>query len=207
MPLPTTFDVSLPAWIGGMSALAGKRYPDDASRVALTITLSARNVAEGTGGPFGAAIIETDTGRVELRRFFGVDDAGVRVNPRIVEGQLHGGIAAGVGQVLGETMRYDEDGNPLTTTFADYLLPAADQLPMFDLEPSSTATSFNQLGVKGVGESGIVGAVPAVHNAVVDALSHLGVKHVDLPCTPERVWRAIEEARMSDRASADDIVR
>jgi carbon-monoxide dehydrogenase large subunit len=139
------------------------------------------------------AVIELDpaTGHWSLERFVGVDDAGPRVNPMIVDGQLHGGIAGGVGQVLGEVLEWDEDGNPLTTTFADYPLITAEQLPSFELEASATTSSFNDLGWKGVGESGTVGATAATHNAVIDALAHLGVTHIDLPCTPRRVWEAI----------------
>lgn len=142
------------------------------------------------------AVVEVDveTGHVELVKYVGVDDAGIRVNPMIVEGQLHGGIAAGIGQVLGETMRYDEWGNPTTTNFADYPLPTADQLPMFNLVATETPTSFNSIGAKGVGESGIIGATPAVHNAVLDALASSGVEHLDLPCTPQRIWQAIQAA-------------
>ncbi|MFT7650044.1 MAG: carbon-monoxide dehydrogenase large subunit [Candidatus Poriferisodalaceae bacterium] len=139
------------------------------------------------------AVVEVDmeTGLVDLVRFISVDDAGPRVNPMIVEGQIHGGIASGAAQALGEVMLWDEHGNPVTTNFADYSMAAIDQFPMFDVIPSATASSMNELGFKGVGESGTVGATPAVHNAVIDALSHLGVEHFDLPCTPERVWAAI----------------
>ncbi len=138
--------------------------------------------------------VDTQTGMVRLRRFIAVDDAGVRVNPMIVEGQIHGGIASGVAQVLGEEMTYDADGNPVTSNFADYAIGSIDQFPLFELVGSETATSMNALGFKGVGESGIVGSVPAVHNAVIDALAPLGVRHMDIPCTPHRVWQAIQAA-------------
>ena len=140
--------------------------------------------------------LDPDTGAWALVRFAAVDDAGPRVNPAIVEGQIHGGIASGFGQVAGEVAYWDEHGTPLTTTFADYPLPSADQLPSFELGHAATASSFNALGFKGVGESGTIGATAAVHNAVIDAVSHLGVRHVDLPCTPERVWRAIRDAHL-----------
>lgn len=153
------------------------------------------NLGENTAFPSGTHVavveVDTETGHVELVRFVGVDDCGVRVNPTIVEGQLHGGVASGVSQVLGEEMRYDTDGNPLTTNFADYGLATADLFPPFELEVSETATSFNTLRAKGVGEAGGVGSVGALHNAVVDAVRHLGVEHIELPCTPQRVWRAI----------------
>jgi carbon-monoxide dehydrogenase large subunit len=142
------------------------------------------------------AVVEVDreTGAVQLVRYVGVDDAGLRVNPMIVEGQLHGGIASGVSQALGEEMRYDAGGNVVTSTFLDYQIGTADQLPFFELEASAVATSFNPLGVKGVGESGTIGATPAVHNAVLDALRPYGVEHLDLPCTPLRVWDALRRA-------------
>lgn len=135
--------------------------------------------------------VDTETGAVQVLRFIAVDDAGARINPLIVEGQLHGGIAAGIGQALGETMVYDDGGNPLTSTFIDYAMPTADQLPSFELTAAGVPTSYNPLGVKGVGESGTIGATPAVHNAVIDAVRHLGVQHFDLPCTPHRVWEAL----------------
>ena len=141
-----------------------------------------------------AAVVEvdTETGAVRLLRLVGVDDAGTIVNPMIVEGQIHGGMASAIGQVLGEVIAHDEHGNQLTSSFMNYLMPTTDQLPSFELVPSAIASSFNSLGFKGVGESGTVGATGAVHNAVIDALE--GVDHLDLPCTPERVWTAITNA-------------
>ncbi|MCP3987897.1 MAG: xanthine dehydrogenase family protein molybdopterin-binding subunit [Actinomycetia bacterium] len=139
--------------------------------------------------------VDTETGGVDLVRFVAVDDAGVRINPLIVDGQLHGGIAAGISQALGEEVLYDDAGNLVNTTFLDYTVATTDQLPSFELTASQHATSVNPLGIKGVGESGTIGSTPAVHNAIVDAISHLGVEHMDLPCTPERIWTAIERAR------------
>ncbi len=146
------------------------------------------------------AVVEVDieTGRVWLRRLIGVDDAGVRVNPMIVEGQIHGGMASGAAQALGEEMAYDAEGNPITANFADYAIGSIDLFPLFELGVSETATSMNSLGFKGVGESGTIGATPAVHNAVIDAVSHLGVLHMELPCTPRRVWEALESVRSPD---------
>jgi len=115
----------------------------------------------------------------------------------IVEGQLHGGIVSGISQALGEAMAYDDDGNPLTTTFLDYGMASIDIVPQLELLASATASSFNSLGAKGVGEAGIVGAVGAVHNAVVDAVIHLGVSHIELPCTPVNVARALRAAPVS----------
>lgn len=145
------------------------------------------------------AVIELDpaTGLVDVVRYVGVDDAGRRVNPMIVEGQLHGGIAAGLGQALGEIVAFDDAGNPITTNFMDYAVPTADLVPSFELVPAEISSSFNAGGFKGVGESGTVAAAPAVHLAVLDALRPYGTEHLDMPCTPLRVW---EWLRHTDRA-------
>ncbi|MBW3575987.1 MAG: molybdopterin-dependent oxidoreductase, partial [Actinobacteria bacterium] len=149
--------------------------------------------------PFGAHLavveVDTETGQVALRRMVTVDDAGRVLNPLLAEGQRHGGIAQGVGQALWEEMAYDGDGVPLTADLASYAMPTAGDLPAFELVAMETPTPVNPLGAKGIGESGAIGSTPAVQNAVVDALAHLGVDHVDLPCTPERVWQAIVTAR------------
>ena len=136
--------------------------------------------------------VDTETGMVRLLRHIACDDAGTIVNPLIFDGQVHGGVAAGVSQALFEEFRYDEDGNPLTTTLADYSFPAASEFPSFERIEHETATPHNPLGAKGIGEAGTIGATPAVQNAVVDAVSHLGVRHIDMPLTPERVWSAIQ---------------
>lgn len=158
------------------------------------------NVESGfeSGGqtfPFGAhvAVVEVDaeTGEVELLRLVAVDDAGTVLNPLIFEGQIHGGIAGGVAQALLEELAYDDDANPLTTNFADYPVISAAELPSFELVRSETPTDRNLLGAKGIGESGTVGATAAVQNAVIDALAPYGVRHLDMPLSPERVWRAI----------------
>jgi carbon-monoxide dehydrogenase large subunit len=151
---------------------------------------------EGATFPFGVhvAVVEVDseTGLVRPVRHVAVDDCGRVLNPLLVAGQQHGGIAQGLGQALWEAVAYDEDGNPLTATLADYGLPSAAELPSFEASSTETPTPFNPLGAKGIGESGTVGSMPAVQNAVIDALSHLGVRHLDTPLTPERVWRAIQ---------------
>jgi aerobic carbon-monoxide dehydrogenase large subunit len=148
--------------------------------------------------PFGTHVavveVDTETGKVDLVRFVAVDDAGRLLNPLLAEGQIHGGIAHGVAQALLEEVCYDAEGTLLTSTFADYGVITAAELPDFELETTETPSPLNPLGAKGVGESGAVGATPAVVNAVVDALDHLGVRHLDMPCTPERVWRAIHAA-------------
>jgi carbon-monoxide dehydrogenase large subunit len=127
-------------------------------------------------------------------RHVAVDDCGRVLNPLLVAGQQHGGIAQGAAQVLWEQVLYDDDGNPITPTFADYGIPAASELPSFEASGTQTPTPLNPLGAKGIGESGTIGSTPAVHGAVLDALAPLGVRHVDMPCTPERVWRAIADA-------------
>jgi carbon-monoxide dehydrogenase large subunit len=148
--------------------------------------------------PFGAHVavveVDTDTGQVELRRLVAVDDAGRIVNPLLVEGQVHGGLAQGVAQALMEEVRYDDDGNPITANLADYAMISATELPSFELVPMETPTPVNPLGVKGMGESATIGSTPAVQNAVIDALAHLGVRHIDMATTPERVWSAIRTA-------------
>jgi carbon-monoxide dehydrogenase large subunit len=148
--------------------------------------------------PFGAHVVvvevDRETGAVHLRRVLTVDDSGRVLNPVVVEGQRHGGIAQGLAQALWEEVRYDDDGNPLTATFGDYAFPSAAELPSFDLVPMETPTPVNPLGAKGIGESGAIGSTPAAQSAVIDALSHLGVRHVEMPTTSQRVWRAIAAA-------------
>ena len=149
--------------------------------------------------PFGThiAVVEIDreTGDVELKRMIAVDDCGRIISPLLVAGQVHGGLVQGIGQALWEGAQYDENGQPLTGTLMDYALPIASELPRFELDHTETPTPVNPLGVKGVGEAGTIGATPAVVNAVVDALAHLGVKDIDMPLRPRKVWQAIQEAR------------
>jgi aerobic carbon-monoxide dehydrogenase large subunit len=158
---------------------------------------------DGATFPFGAHVavvdVDTDTGRVILRRLVAVDDAGFVVNPLLLDGQIHGGIASGVAQALTEEICYDPDGNLLTGNFADYGIISAAELPDFELVAMATPSPRNPLGAKGVGESGTIGATPAVQNAVIDALAHLGVRHIDLPLTAQRVWHTIVDARSGDR--------
>jgi carbon-monoxide dehydrogenase large subunit len=148
--------------------------------------------------PFGAhvAVVEVDaeTGATRIIRLVSVDDAGRLVNPVIAEGQRHGGIAQGIAEALYEEFRYDRHGTPLTASLADYALVSASELPFFELVTSETPIASNPLGAMGIGESGTIGSLAAVHNAVCDAVAHLGVRHVDMPATPERVWRAIRDA-------------
>jgi carbon-monoxide dehydrogenase large subunit len=149
--------------------------------------------------PFGAHVavveVDTETAKVELLRLIAVDDAGTLINPLVAEGQVHGGVATGVAQALYEQVLYDEDGNPLTGTFVGYAFPSAADLPSWEAVEMETPTPMNELGAKGIGESGTIGSTPAVQNAVVDALAPFGVRHVDLPANGENVWRALQEAK------------
>ena len=149
--------------------------------------------------PSGAHIavveVDTETGGVRLRDVYAVDDAGRIVNALLAEGQVHGGLVQGIGQALFEEFVYDDAGNPLTGNFADYGFPSAAEVPSFVTVHMESPSPLNDLGAKGIGESGTIGATPAVQNAVVDALAHLGVTHIDLPCTAQRVWEAISGAR------------
>jgi len=150
-----------------------------------------------------ATEVDTETGFVKIRSYVAVDDIGVVVNPLIVEGQVHGGLAQGIAQALYEEGVYDDDGNLVTTTLADYLVPAASDLPSYVTERTETRAS-NRLGVKGVGEAGTIASTPAVVNAIIDALRPFGVTDVEMPCTPERVWRAIQSASGGGQGSAEE---
>ncbi len=145
--------------------------------------------------PFGTHVavaeVDAETGEVGLLRHVAVDDCGTVVNPMLVEGQVHGGVAQGVGQALYEEVVQDGEGNPLTASLLDYMVPTAGEVPPIDTARTVTPSPNNPLGAKGVGEAGTIGATPAVQNAVIDALAHLGVRHLDMPLSPERVWRAL----------------
>jgi carbon-monoxide dehydrogenase large subunit len=145
--------------------------------------------------PFGAhlALVEVnpDTGKVQLLKYVAVDDCGKVINPLIVDGQRHGGLAQGIGQALFEEVTYGEDGQLLSGTLAEYVLPRADDLIDFTLDRTETPTPLNPLGAKGVGELSTISSPAAIMNAVVDALAPLGVTHVDMPATPEKLWRAL----------------
>lgn len=154
--------------------------------------------ASGATFPFGAHVavveVDIDTGKVRHVRHVACDDAGRVLNPLLLEGQIHGGVAQGTAQALMEEVRYDSDGNPVTSNLADYAMISAAELPSFEVVHMETPTPINPLGAKGIGESGTIGSTPAVQSAVVDALAHLGVRHVDMPTTPEKVWKAIAAA-------------
>ena len=149
--------------------------------------------------PFGThiALVEIDeqTGKVDLVRYVAVDDVGKKINPMIVDGQLHGGIAQGVGQALWEGAVYDDNGQLLTGSMLDYAVPRAAWFPNIELDETVTPSPVNPIGVKGVGEAGAIASTAAVANAVIDALAPLGIKHLDMPMTPPRVWSAIQNAR------------
>jgi carbon-monoxide dehydrogenase large subunit len=149
--------------------------------------------------PFGThiALVEVDeeTGQVDVLRYVAVDDVGHKINPLIVDGQIHGGIAQGVGQALWEAAVYDRSGQLLSGSMLDYAVPRASWLPSFELDETVTPSPVNPLGVKGVGEAGAIASTPAAVNAVIDALSPLGVRHVDMPLTPSAVWRAMQGTR------------
>ena len=174
---------------------------DDAARPSgIEAGLMAEENFDGTDStfPFGSHVavveIDSDTGEVELLRHVAVDDCGTIMNPLIVNGQQHGGIAQGIAQALYEHVEYDADANPLNASLMDYLVPSAAELPSFEVSNTETASPRNPLGAKGIGESGTIGSTPAVHNAVCDAVSHLGITHIDMPCTPQAVWQALQSA-------------
>ena len=162
------------------------------------LTIDTRIDVSGATFPFGAHVavveVDTETGQVKLVRVVACDDAGTVINPLLLDGQRHGGIAQGAAQALLEEVRYDADGNPITSNLADYAMISATELPSFELVPMETPTFINPLGAKGIGESGTIGSTPAIQSAVVDAVSHLGVRHIDMPTTAERVWQAIRAA-------------
>jgi aerobic carbon-monoxide dehydrogenase large subunit len=195
-PADLVFDASRSAF-----AVAGD--PDAAvslARLAERDRLFVRAVfaAPGPTFPFGAHVavveVDTETGQTVLRRVVTVDDAGTVINPLLAEGQRHGGIAQGAAQALLEEVVFDADGNPLTANLADYPFVTATDLPSFELADSQTPTSYNPLGAKGIGEAGSIGSTPAVQNAIIDAVAHLGVRHIDMPASPQRVWQALQSA-------------
>jgi carbon-monoxide dehydrogenase large subunit len=155
--------------------------------------------APGPTFPFGAHVavaeVDTETGKAVLRRVVTVDDAGTVINPLLAEGQRHGGIAQGAAQALLEEVVYDADGNPLTASFADYPFVSATEVPSFELAAMETPTTYNPLGAKGIGEAGTIGSTPAVQSAIIDAVAHLGVRHIDMPASPRRIWEAIRAAK------------
>jgi carbon-monoxide dehydrogenase large subunit len=149
--------------------------------------------------PFGTHVctveVDPETYTVKILKYVAVDDCGKRINPMIVEGQIHGGIVQGIAQALWEQAVYDENGNLLTATLTDYAVPTSADVPEIELDETVTPSPHNPLGVKGVGETGTIAATPAVVNAVLDAISHLGIEHIDMPLTPTRIWEAVEKTK------------
>jgi carbon-monoxide dehydrogenase large subunit len=158
------------------------------------------DMEEGNTFPFGTHVavveVDTETGKTALLRHIAVDDCGRILNPMLVDGQVHGGVAQGAAQALFEEVLYDAEGTPLTANLMAYAMPSAADLPSFETAHTETPTPLNPLGAKGIGESGTVGSTPAIQNAVIDAIAHLGIRHIDMPLTPERVWRAIRESHV-----------
>ena len=185
-----------------LAAFAAHDLPDG---VEPTIDADATYDPDNFSFPHGthlcAVDIDTETGFVKIRSYVAVDDIGKVVNPLIVEGQVHGGLAQGIAQALYEEGVYDDDGNLVTSTLADYLIPSASDLPSYVTDRTESPAA-NRLGVKGVGEAGTIASTPAVVNAIVDALRPLGIRDITMPCTPERVWRAIQNARGGSSGSA-----
>ncbi|MDP6087981.1 MAG: molybdopterin-dependent oxidoreductase, partial [Nitrospinota bacterium] len=151
--------------------------------------------------PFGAHVcmaeVDPKTGAVTIQKYVAVDDCGKVINPLLVDGQVQGGIVQGVGQALYEEVVYDENGQLLSGSLMDYGLPKAEDLPRLDLDRTETPTPVNPLGAKGVGEAGTIGSIPAVVNAVIDALAPFGVTHIDMPLKPEKIWRLCQGRKVS----------
>jgi carbon-monoxide dehydrogenase large subunit len=186
---------------GGRFGVAGVpgtalSWADLASRATLSVEREFEQ--EGQTFPFGCHIavaeVDVETGEARLLRHIAVDDCGRVLNRMLVEGQIHGGVAQGIAQALYEEFVYDVEGNPLTTSLVDYAIPTIGEIPMVETVHMETPTPLNPLGAKGVGESGTIGSTPAVQNAVIDAVAHLGVRHIDMPLHPMRVWEAIRDA-------------
>jgi aerobic carbon-monoxide dehydrogenase large subunit len=149
--------------------------------------------------PFGAHIsvveVDLETGRTEILDHVAVDDCGTVLNPMLVEGQQHGGVASGIGQALYEHLQFDTDGNPITSNLADYAIVSAAETMTYRTHSTETPSPHNPLGAKGIGEAATIGSTPAIQNAVIDALAEFGVTHLDMPCTPQRVWQAVTAAQ------------
>jgi aerobic carbon-monoxide dehydrogenase large subunit len=187
----------------GRAGLSVRGVPDSGvtfAELAADDRLLVRSVftAPGPTYPFGAHVavaeVDVETGKAQLLRLVAVDDAGTVMNPLLAEGQRHGGLAQGAAQALLEEVCFDENGNPITNTLASYPIVSATELPSFELVTTETPTTYNPLGAKGIGEAGTIGSTPAVQNAVIDAVAHLGVRHIDMPTSPMRVWTAINQA-------------
>jgi len=185
----TTKELALQAW-------TAHNLPDGMEPgLEATSVYDPPNFSWPAGTHIAVVEVDTETGAVDLVRYIAVDDVGKVINPKVVDGQIHGGVAQGIAQALFEEAVYDEDGNLLTGSMVNYLIPSAAELPFYELGRTETPSPTNPLGVKGVGETGTIASTAAVMNAVVDALSPYRITDLEMPATPERVWRAIEEAR------------
>jgi len=158
-------------------------------------TIDPQDFSYPHGTHLAAMEVDTETGKATLRKYVCVDDVGIQVNPMIVEGQVHGGLAQGIAQALYEGAFYDEDGQPLNANLSTYLIPSAADLPSFTTDTTCTPSSTNPLGTKGVGEAGAIASTPAIINGIVDALRPMGVTDVPMPATPMTVWKTIQAAR------------
>jgi aerobic carbon-monoxide dehydrogenase large subunit len=186
-----------------LAAFAAHNLPDGVEpSIDADATYDPDNFSFPHGTHLCATEVDTETGFVTIRSYVAVDDIGKVVNPLIVEGQVHGGLAQGIAQALYEDAVYDDDGNLITSTLADYLVPSAADLPSYVTDRTESPAS-NRLGVKGVGEAGTIASTPAVVNAIVDALRPLGIRDITMPCSPERVWRAIQTARANGGQGGD----
>jgi aerobic carbon-monoxide dehydrogenase large subunit len=187
-------DKTIPFGAVAFTAYVPHNYPHD--RLEPGLDFSSFYDPSNFTYPYGCHIavveVDSDTGKVNLKRFIAVDDVGNVINPMIVEGQIHGGLAQGIGQAMFEGAIYDEDAQLLNGSYMDYCMPRADDFPMFETDRTVTPCPHNPLGVKGAGEAGCIGSTPAVVNAVMDALSPLGIKDIRMPLTSERVWRAMQ---------------
>ncbi len=184
------------------AAFAAHNLPDGVeANLDSEATFDPDNFSFPHGTHLCATEVDTETGKVKIRSYVCVDDIGVVVNPLIADGQVHGGLAQGIAQALYEEAQYSEDGQLTSGTFVDYLLPTAADLPSFTTGRTVTPSTTNPLGAKGVGEAGTIASTPAVVNSVVDAIRHLGVTDVEMPCSPQRVWRAIQAGRSGDPAA------
>jgi carbon-monoxide dehydrogenase large subunit len=184
-----------------LAAYVPHKYPLDTVEPGLdeTAFYDPKNFTFPAGSYVCELEVDPETGVVEIQSFAAADDFGKIINPMIVEGQVHGGLTQGIGQALTEACVYDKDGQLNTGSFMDYSMPRAGDVPSYKVAHSVTACTHNPLGVKGCGEAGAIGAPPAVINAIVDALQDLGVEHIDMPATPHRVWKAIQNAKAGKR--------
>jgi carbon-monoxide dehydrogenase large subunit len=183
----TTKEIALQAW-------TAHNLPDGMEPgLEASYVFDPENFSWPAGTHIAIVEVDTETGNVDLVRYVAVDDVGTVINPTIVAGQIHGGITQGVAQALWEEAVYDDDGNLVTGSMVNYLVPSAAEVPSFELGSTETPSPTNPLGAKGVGETGTIAATAAVMNAVVDALSTRGITDIEMPATPERVWRALKE--------------